>query len=89
VNIPAATPAETTGEIVLSWAPDGPVVTAPDRAAVPAVELFGMRRVPATPGRWSSRAASATASAPRISGGGALCICIACRSEQWSPTARD
>ena len=49
MSMPAATPAETTGEIVLSWAPDGPVVTAPDRAAVPAVELFGMRRVPGDP----------------------------------------
>jgi hypothetical protein len=44
-----ATPAETTGEIVLSWGPDGPVVTAPDRAAVPAFELFAMRRVPGHP----------------------------------------
>ena len=49
VSTDPATPAETTGEIVLSWAPDGPVVTAPDRAVVPAVELFGMRRVPGDP----------------------------------------
>jgi hypothetical protein len=41
----ADTPAKT-GEIVLSWGADGPMVTAPDRAAVPVVELFGMRRVP-------------------------------------------
>jgi hypothetical protein len=42
-------PAETTGEIVLTWGPEGPSVTAPDRAAVPALELFGMRRVPGDP----------------------------------------
>jgi hypothetical protein len=46
VSTTPATPAETTGEIVLTWGPDGLVVTAPDRAAVPAMELFGMRRVP-------------------------------------------
>jgi len=28
---------------------DGPVVIAPDRAAVPVLELFGMRRVPGDP----------------------------------------
>ena len=47
-NIPAA-PVETTGEIVLTWDPDGPAVTAPDRAVVPAMELFGMRRVTGDP----------------------------------------
>jgi hypothetical protein len=40
---------ETTGEIVLAWGPAGPVVTAPARAAVPAMELFEMRRVPGDP----------------------------------------
>jgi hypothetical protein len=49
VSMIPATPAETTGEIILSWGPDGPVVTAPDRAAAPALELFGMRRVPGEP----------------------------------------
>jgi hypothetical protein len=49
VSTTPATPAETTGEIVLTWGPDGLVVTAPDRAAVPTVELFGMRRVPGDP----------------------------------------
>ena len=44
-----ATPAETTGEILLTWGPDGPAVTAPDQAAIPALELFGMRRVPGDP----------------------------------------
>ena len=44
-----ATPAETTGEIVLTWSPDGPVVTAPARVAVPVMELFEMRRVPGDP----------------------------------------
>jgi hypothetical protein len=44
-----ATPVETTGEIVLAWGPAGPVVTAPARAAVPAMELFEMRRVPGDP----------------------------------------
>ena len=44
-----ATPAETTGEILLSWGPDGPAVTAPEQAAIPALELFGMRRVPGDP----------------------------------------
>lgn len=43
------TPMETTGEIVLAWGHDGPVVTAPDLAAVPASELFGMLRVPGIP----------------------------------------
>ena len=49
VSMTPATPAETTGEIILTWGPDGPMVTAPDRAAVPALELFGMRRVPGVP----------------------------------------
>ena len=44
-----ATPAETTGEILLSWGPDGPAVTVPEQAAIPALELFGMRRVPGDP----------------------------------------
>jgi len=44
-----ATPAETTGEILLTWGPEGPVVTAPDQAAIPALELFAMRRVPGDP----------------------------------------
>ena len=44
-----ATPAETTGEILLTWGPEGPAVTAPDQAAIPALELFGMRRVPGDP----------------------------------------
>ena len=44
-----ATPAETTGEILLTWSPEGPVVTAPDQAAIPALELFAMRRVPGDP----------------------------------------
>jgi hypothetical protein len=46
---PVETTVETTGEIVLAWDPAGPVVTAPTRAAVPAMELFGMRRVPGDP----------------------------------------
>ena len=29
--------------------PEGPVVTAPDQAAIPALELFVMRRVPGDP----------------------------------------
>ena len=33
----------------MTWGPDGPVVTAPDRVAVPVWELFGMRRVPGDP----------------------------------------
>ena len=37
------------GEIVLTWGSDGPVVTAPGRAAVPTLALFGMRRVPGDP----------------------------------------
>jgi hypothetical protein len=45
----ADTSAESTGEIVWSWGADGPVVTAPDRAVVPVMELFGMRRVPGDP----------------------------------------
>jgi hypothetical protein len=49
VSMTPAAPAETTGEIVLTWGPDGPAVTAPDRAAVPALELFGMHRVPGDP----------------------------------------
>jgi len=49
VSMTPATPVETTGEIVLNWGPGGPVVTAPERAAIPAVELFGMRRVPGKP----------------------------------------
>ena len=49
VSTTPATPAETTGEIVLAWDPAGPVVTAPARAAVPAMELLGMRRVPGDP----------------------------------------
>jgi hypothetical protein len=49
VSMTAATPAETTGEIIFTWGTDGPVVTAPDRAAVRALELFGMRRVPGVP----------------------------------------
>jgi len=46
VSMTPATPAETTG---LTWGTDGPVVTAPNRAAAPALELFGMRRVPGVP----------------------------------------
>jgi hypothetical protein len=34
-------PGETTGEIFLIWGSNGPVVSAPDRAAVPALELSG------------------------------------------------
>ena len=49
MSMTPATPAETTGEIILTWGTDGPVVTAPDRAAAPALELFGMRRVPGVP----------------------------------------
>jgi hypothetical protein len=51
-------PAETTGEILLSWGPNGPAMTAPEQAAIPALELFGMRRVPGDPGQWNSRARS-------------------------------
>jgi hypothetical protein len=39
-----------TGEIVLTFGPDGPVVTAPERAAVQAKDLFDMGRVPGDPG---------------------------------------
>jgi hypothetical protein len=46
VNTTPDTPQETTGEIILAWCADGPVLTAPDRAVVPAIELFGMGRVP-------------------------------------------
>ena len=49
VSMTPATPAETTGEIVLTLGPDGPAVTAPVRAAVPALELFGMHGVPGDP----------------------------------------
>ena len=49
VSMTPAAPVETTGEIVLTWGPDGPAVTAPDRAVVPAMELFGMRRVTGDP----------------------------------------
>ena len=49
MSLPPVAPAETTGEIVLTWGPEGPTVTAPDRAVVPALELFGMRRVPGDP----------------------------------------
>ena len=47
-----ATPAETTGEILLTWGPEGPAVTAPDQAAIPALELFAtaMAIVAAYPG---------------------------------------
>jgi hypothetical protein len=46
VSMTPAAPAKTTGEIVLTWGLDGPAVTAHDWAAVPAMELFRMRRVP-------------------------------------------
>ena len=49
MSVTPLTPMETTGEIVLAWGTDGPVVTAPDRVAIPASELFGMRRVPGAP----------------------------------------
>ena len=45
----SASPAETTGEIVFSFGSAGLVVTAPDRAAAPLSELFGLRRVPGQP----------------------------------------
>ena len=49
VSTTPSNPVETTGEIVLTFGPDGPVVTAPERAAVPAMDLFDMRRVPGDP----------------------------------------
>ena len=45
----SATPVETTGEIVFSRSALGLVVVAPDRAAAPVSELFGLRRVPGQP----------------------------------------
>ena len=45
----SATPVETTGEIVFSRSALGLVVMAPDRAAAPVSELFGLRRVPGQP----------------------------------------
>jgi hypothetical protein len=35
--------------ILLTWGPECPAVTAPDQAAISALELFGMRRVPGDP----------------------------------------
>jgi hypothetical protein len=49
VSTTAVTPIETTGEIILTFGPDGLGVTAPDRAAMPAIELFGLARVPDDP----------------------------------------
>ena len=45
----SASPAETTGEIVFSISALGLVVLAPERAAAPVSELFGLRRVPGQP----------------------------------------
>jgi hypothetical protein len=90
VSTTPATPAET-GEIVLTWGPDGPAVTAPDRAAVPVWELFGMRRVPGDP-----RAVELPGGVRYLIGAahrrwrGAVYL-IACRNEPpggWSATAR-
>jgi hypothetical protein len=84
-----ATPAETTGEILLTWGLEGPAVTAPDQAAIPALELFGMRRVPGDPRVVELRARSATGSAPRTDDGRALCICIACSKRSGSNVRGD
>jgi len=45
----SAGPVETTGEIVFARDALGLVVMAPDRAAAPVSELFGLRRVPGQP----------------------------------------
>jgi len=45
----SATAVETTGEIIFSPSALGVVVMAPDRAAAPVSELFGLRRVPGQP----------------------------------------
>ena len=76
----SATPVETTGEIVFSRSALGLVVVAPDRAAAPVSELFGLRRV-SERGSSSSPVASGIGSARPTGGGEMPSTCTACHPE--------